>query len=228
MSRSLRSSLPVTQYHIDIVDLEIKGRKSGDFEVKKAFDITDSIGRLQRVDGIIIQHIQKSARVTKMIDGDTMATTEEIREYTNGKVDFMNNSYLEIFIVKRGKSVDADSFSNGAIVPYENKQAIIVEPPYTDEDSIFIHDPDKIKEIMTYEWNSSKKLPSNGLPYLDDIYKDEIFRFKESNVAKHICTITWDYETNDSNVQSVINYVNTMGGKRSSKRNKTRRNLRKG
>ena len=241
-TRNLRSStrlasVALPRYYIKIVDLEIDGLQSGEFEVKKAFDITNCKGDKQQINGIIIQHIQKSARVTKKIDGTTMTTTEEIRNYTNGNVDFMNNSYLEIFKIINGRSFDADSFSNGAIVPYEGNEAMIVNPPYNDKDinymtkgiiiqsgeSIFIHNPDIIKQIKTdYNWNNSEDLPSNGLPYLDDIHKDAIFRFKESNTANHLCTITWDYKDNVSKVKSIIKYVNNMGGG-NSKRNITLR-----
>lgn len=240
MPTTRRSSIKEAKYYIQIEDLGSIPGKNGDFRVNKGFNIIDSLGNLINVSGIIIQHIQKSAKVTKMIDGSVLSTSKEISDYTSGNVNFMCDSYLEIFTIKNGKSIEGDLFSNSAIVPYNGKEAEVFEPPYNEGDeeimnkgeiiqsgeNIFIKSPDNIKRILTeYKWSKSKNHPANGLPHLDDMYKDEIFRFKESNVVTHICRVSWENEENDSLIKCEVKERNTLGGRRLKMSRHKRRNI---
>ena len=179
--------------------------KLGDFEFRKAYNVGNS-----KTNGIIVQYVNRTTNCN--YNGIHLNTTSKISEFTDNYVQHSNTSYFEYFIVKNGKSIDCDSFANGAISKYNffgnpilndgsnNKGSITYKA-----ESFFISDKNTIyNEIIELPWiNDSKNLPSNGLHYLSDKYKKKIENYKkkrDSNIAEHILSVKW----NGSNENSVL------------------------
>ena len=103
-------------------------RSTIDFTVLN--DDVEMNDKINYVDGIIVQYIQKSCSVdiyhpTGQGVSKTLNTSDEIYNYTSGNVKYMNYNYLEYFEVKNGISVVGDQFGNGPICEYEGNEPII-------------------------------------------------------------------------------------------------------
>ena len=185
----------------------------GSFRSTVDFTVTDQDKKTDEVNGIIVQYIQKSTTVDiyKTKGGgikDTLNTSEEISEYTNNNVKYMNDHYLEYFKIKNGKSMDGDQiigdqFGNGPICKYSKKdipkiddeldmsEGTIIQNGY----AIYIPYPQAQNVKDEYDWDDNEELPANGLPMLtfnEDIWT-ELFNMKQSIVYAHKVSYKWTY-----------------------------------
>ena len=180
----------------------------GGFRSTVDFTVTDQDKKTDEVNGIIVQYIQKSTTVDiyKTKGGgikDILNTTEEISEYTNNNVKYMNDNYLEYFKIENGKGVDGDQFGNGPICKYTKKKIPIVDDELDMSEgtiiqngyAIYIPYPQAQKVKDEYEWNDNKKLPANGLPMIpfDEEIWTELFNMKQSIVYAHKVSYKWTY-----------------------------------
>ena len=134
---------------------------------------------------------------------DILNTSEEISEYTDNNVKYMNDNYLEYFKIKNGKGVDGDQFGNGPICKYTKKkipkiddeldmsEGTIIQNGY----AIYIPYPQAQKVKDEYDWNDDEELPANGLPMIpfnEEIWT-ELFNMKQSIVYAHKVSYKWTY-----------------------------------
>jgi len=96
----------------------------GEFSYVKNYDIVNTRGVVQAIDGIIVQLIEKKTVFRSKRDNTEYTTTRAIEEFTSGCVKHMCRSYLEIFDVVAGHSTAGDEFSNGSLASYMTTEAI--------------------------------------------------------------------------------------------------------
>jgi hypothetical protein len=136
----------------------------GGFRSSKRFQVKrPGVASLRDINGIIIQHVKKTPIVkfeTKKADG-TVEKFDAVRDsdnphsietVTSGNVKFMWDEYFEIFIVKNGKSIDADSFQNGPLCTYEPGVAEEENEEVPDEAII----EDDLSDLSTFPYTYSK------------------------------------------------------------------------
>ena len=180
----------------------------GSFRSTVDFTVTDKDKKTDKVNGIIVQYIQKSTTVDiyKTKGGGIkkiLNTTEEISEYTNNNVKYMNDNYLEYFKVENDKEIDGDQFGNGPICKYDKKHRPIVDDELDMSEgtiiqngyAIYIPYPQAQKVIDEYDWNDDEDLPANGLPMIpfDEDTWNELFNMKQSIVYAHKVSYKWTY-----------------------------------
>jgi len=90
----------------------------GEFTYEKTYDIINDRGKIQKIDGIVVQLIEKKTAFRSKRDDSDYTSTGAIADYTSDCVQHMCRTYLEIFEIIDGKSTDADSFANGALATY--------------------------------------------------------------------------------------------------------------
>lgn len=70
-----------------------------------------------QINGFLIQLIQKQTTIT-LTNGRVLNTTAAISAFTNGQVNYMCDSYYEVFPVLAGETKYGDEFKNGGIGIY--------------------------------------------------------------------------------------------------------------
>lgn len=181
----------------------------GDFEFVKVYNLQP-----KNANGIIVQYVNRKTKA--IYKGKRYESDKAISDLTDGYVLFSNKSYYEYFEVTNGISVDADSFSSGAIATYttENGDGF----PDIDDDinangtitydaySYFISNKNPLyDEIINLKWDDNVNLPANGLPYLSCKCKKKLEKFEEnadSNIVYHKVIVTWMGNQNDSVIHS--------------------------
>ncbi len=109
--------------HIDHSTKHISNPAHGEFVVHKAFQVTSS--KKIPVYGYVIQQVQKVTEAYTIENTIENKNTSEkiepiknISKFTSGYVEYMNDSYYELFFIVKGQSTDGDNFQNGAILKY--------------------------------------------------------------------------------------------------------------
>lgn len=207
-------------------------RNAGDYTVNKLFSVTKPNTKAENINGIVVQKVTKNTNAT-VKSGQALNTTANIKTFTSGKVDFACDSYLEYFIIRRGvlyPSNITDGFAGGAIAKYEyDKSTRTYDAIFDDKDpnyitsgsiihmgdNVFISDSE-MGPIIALPWitgAAAKKLPSNGLPYLDLSHWATILGKKQSNILTHRVDVSW---VNSGKSKITSTSTSTAGGKRSS------------
>ena len=236
-------------YQIQLTDAGQQHRLMGDYAVRKFYDILDQSGKPVAVSGAIVQLVNKQSHADTS-DGP-LDSSDAFSRFTSGKVNYMCDSYIELFAVRNGKSVSGDEFASGAVARYEgrSKAPTVVSPPYDPEDEPYktsgnithvgtnVFFSSKMPTVMQLPWVKDPRSPANGLPYLPASYWPQILSIgnESSNAPVHTVTVTWGKERNESVVKSVYTYnaVARRGGRRrkthkkSAKRVSAKRNLKK-
>ncbi len=115
MSKGL-NTVKYTLDHIDHSTKYISNPAHGEFIVHKAFQVTPS--KESKVYGYVIQLVQKVTEAYTIENKNTPKKIENVSTFTDGYVDYMNDSYCELFFIVEGQSTDGDNFQNGAILKY--------------------------------------------------------------------------------------------------------------
>ena len=163
------------------------------------------------VAGIVVQCVEKTT-VVKDANNTVYNTTAAVNTLTSGKVPYSNHKYLEYFPVEGAKTIDADSFSTGPLVQYDQ----IGPQTYTtgdDEYNIyktegkiimvgenwFISANNKeYSDLLAMSWIVETKdnpNPANGLnymPYSQDAY-DRLKNCISSNILTHTVVAEWTF-----------------------------------
>lgn len=179
----------------------------GSFRSTVDFTINNQNGTQTKVNGIIVQYIQKTTAVDIYDENGggilkTLSTSQEISRYTDGNVKYMNDSYLEYFDVKNGESIDGDQFGNGPICKYDNSDPIvddeldmghgkIIQNGY----AVFIPTPISNQIKKKFAWNNDPNLPANGLFSLafEPQTWDYLLNLGQSRVYIHNVIYEWRY-----------------------------------
>jgi hypothetical protein len=193
----------------------------GDFRVSKDFIVKGENPQ----DFVVIQKIKKKTVVN--LESGTLNTTEQILEFTDGEVNSACDSYYEYFdIDSKGKSVDYDKFTNGAIAKYNEEKEVLDE-----NDEGYVYNTGEIiqegtsvclkkgcgecDKILGLGWYHGINTPANGLPYLAYNKKNEkivshAFSGTHSNVINHTVVVTWDESEMEEGcpISHVDNYIN--------------------
>lgn len=91
---------------------------NGEFVVHKEFKIKlNSNPRKRKIYGYVIQKVEKKTTAYTIING-IETKIKNISEFTNNYVNYMNDSYYELFFVIDGLSTVGDNFQNGSILEY--------------------------------------------------------------------------------------------------------------
>ena len=184
----------------------------GDFRSTIDFTVKSENG--EPPTGIIVQRIEKSTNVNIYNDNGggeetTLQTTQDIYDYTDGNVPFMNDNYLEIFNVVNGEVTYGDQFGNGPICKYDEHDVPIVDDELdmsTGEiqqtgKCVFILNTNPIhdqilKSMLPGDVNSA----ANGLLYLPissstdaDALWQHILDYKNSEIYNHMVKLNWEY-----------------------------------
>jgi hypothetical protein len=201
---------------------DVLAESNGNFNVTKEYRVTAS--PRASIDGIVIQYVNKSTSVVDA-DGTKYDTTEAIRQYTDGMVQFSNDAYFEIFLLyPTGNSKHADAFQNNSIVKYELEDGELVPNTYdttdelykqfkteghisvTGENCFISYSNPNYKAISNLPWSDDDNTPANGLlflPYSDAAHKT-IFNATNSNIMTHRVDVEWTFKDPESRVQSKI------------------------
>lgn len=122
MSKGL-NTVKYTLDHIEHSTKHISNPAHGEFVVHKAFQVTSS--KKLPVYGYVIQQVQKVTEAYTIENTIENKNTSEkiepiknISKFTSGYVEYMNDSYYELFFIVKGQSIDGDNFQNGAILKY--------------------------------------------------------------------------------------------------------------
>ena len=169
--------------------------------------------------GFILQYVTKKTVVHALCGDNTVKKIENIDEFTNNRVKYMNDSYYELFPILDGKSTYHDSFANGAVLHYEKdktkwyadnnpptkgkivqegKLYFIPEKRSVVEDIISIIDKSTRKRspiivpIFGIEWDLNPIMPANGLPYTTQKIGDILESMRKSNSIQHTVSAVWD------------------------------------
>ncbi len=207
--------------------------------------------------GIIVQKIEKSTRVDIYNNNGAgfeqkLQTTQEIREYTNGNVPFMNDDYLEIFNVINGEVVDengnpyGDQFQNGGICEYDGQGNVmcddeldmsIGEIQQIGQCVFILNDNPNYHTILDLNWIIDNDSPANGLRYMPlpqaNAVWESILQHKNSNIYMHRVQLNWQYlniiqqDRSKSYTDSFFQVMNMSGGARKNTKRKKRRKKKK-
>jgi hypothetical protein len=91
---------------------------NGEFVVHKEFKIKSKINpRKRKIYGYVIQKVEKTTDAY-IIKDNIQTKIANISEFTNNYVNYMNESYYELFFIIDGISTYGDNFQNGAILEY--------------------------------------------------------------------------------------------------------------
>lgn len=198
----------------------VEGRMAGDYTVNKIFHVSGN------QDGIVVQRVRKQTTAQVKDDGRILNTTEAISAFTSNKVQFACDSYLEYFEIRGGELYPrtiTDGFAGGAIAKYEKRpRSTVYNAVFDDEDPTYmttgeiVHMGDNIfltgqneAYVRSLPWitgRSAKAKPSNGLPYLDVGYWDQILAATNSNVLTHTVVVRW--------IDSGPSHIRQEGGRR--------------
>jgi hypothetical protein len=115
----MSKGLNTVKYTLDYIDHSTKyisNPAHGEFIVHKAFQVTPS--KESKVYGYVIQLVQKVTEAYTIENKNTPKKIENISTFTDDYVNYMNDSYFELFFIVNGESTDGDNFQNGAILKY--------------------------------------------------------------------------------------------------------------
>lgn len=194
----------------------------GSFEVYKDYTVVSNVKLKPKtklkprasygISGIVVQCVEKTTSV-KDANNILHDTTESINTFTSGKVPFSNDKYLEYFTVNNAISIEADSFSTGPIVKYDQDgpQTYTTDDPeyntYKTEGTItmvgenwFISaDNVKYNEVLEMGWvvqTETSINPANGLNYMP--FSQEAYnKLKDcidSNIITHTVVTEWTFD----------------------------------
>lgn len=110
------------KYSLTAIDHSTKGLSDpahGEFVVHKAFQVTSP--KEEQVYGYVIQLVQKVTDAYTIKKHNKIIKVEKIEnisEFTSGYVNYMNDSYFELFFIINGQSKYGDNFQNGPILIY--------------------------------------------------------------------------------------------------------------
>jgi hypothetical protein len=209
---------------------------SGDFGYIRDFTITNQKGEDlsgYSLYGYILQKITKSVKVevpdAKEDEQSILTNTDDVMKYTDGIVNFMSDSYVEAFLVVKGRVIDADAFGNASILRYDKKTRTIAADAKDTKgviiqtgDYYFVQSLNKTKQGILKELASMKIVvpstkslnPANGLPYSKDIELFEKLKSKrKSPIYRFSVSVEWDNDDTDSIVKPTKQIV-LEGGKR--------------
>lgn len=228
-----------------LYDPVIEKEYNGNFAVKKEYIVTNITKPSTKIEGIIIQYVNKKS-VVKDASNNIYNTTEQIDKFTSGEVKYSNDTYFEIFDIVDFKdntsvSIYADEFANNSLTQYEyTEDGDLIPYTYEPDDpeynifktkgeiniigkNCFISKTNKAyNSIMRLQWNTSKNTPANGLPYLtysNNIY-NLIFNLSDSNILEHNVIATWNFEDPNTSVISTVTDNVFVGGIKRCKFNK--------
>lgn len=209
-------------YSISIINNENIPEKWGDYTVHKEFYITNNLKNKNKnigVNGFIVQIIIKRTDAYALCGDGYIKKIIDIDEFTNNQVQFMNDSYIELFPIINGVCEYGDNFQNGELLQYEKykgKYYTNDNPPTLGKiqqigQIIFIpvEDIEIVKTvlyrienpsnntkltILGLEWNLSENTPANGLPYRHYNLKDinTLSKLKNSNYIEHRVIAEWN------------------------------------
>jgi hypothetical protein len=177
--------------------------------------------------GIVVQCVVKTTRV-KDAHNRVYDTTDSVFKFTSGKVPYSNHKYLEYFPVKDAKSTDADSFSTGPIVQYDQDgpQTYATDDheynTYKTEGKIvmvgenwFISaENEEYDDLLAMGWivqTETKRNPANGLnymPYSQRAY-DKLKNCRASNILTHTVVSEWTFDDPHTVVSSNLKALST-------------------
>lgn len=220
---------------------------SGDFRFTRDFFIVDEHDNQIHTNGFIIQKITKRPNVSvpdaEKNKSPLLTTSDHISDYTSGAVKYMSDTYVEAFIVIKGRVLHADAFQNASILRHaidiHGDYRIIPTAPDTEgtitQIGEYYYIPSKFKNATTIrnEIVNSYKIPMRGqlthpaaagLPSSTDVSLYDAYKVhKISPEYKFTLTVEWDADDKDSRIdRKTIHY----GGNRK-KRSINRKNKRK-
>jgi hypothetical protein len=89
---------------------------NGEFVVHKEFKVILN-NKSNNIYGYVIQKVEKQTNAYTIIDG-VETKIKNISKFTSEYVNYMNESYYELFFIINGESTHGDNFQNGAILEY--------------------------------------------------------------------------------------------------------------
>jgi hypothetical protein len=182
----------------------------GEFSVYKEFSIKHPVIKKEDIYGYIIQKVNKNTKVIYFKDDEEkiMNTTDDIMKFTSNQVNYSTKTYYELFFIIKGISTYADVFQNGPILHYniEDKNDIYADDEVPTagiismigesffiediEDNVIKNSKKENPTILNIKWDTSENLPSNGLPYTEELPND--FHKKNSNILIHDVNVKWN------------------------------------
>jgi hypothetical protein len=192
--------------------------------------------------GYVIQTVERSIDA-QVVEGPRLTTTEDVENFTTGKVKYASGTYSEIFPILDGVGVYDDLFSGGAILQYNRDRRTRTwyaddEPPTygtirmvgtnrffpTDKETaesivsdIQARDDSRTRTFQDVVWTLNRKTPAAGLPYNSD-YRV----LPGDSEATHEFEIRW---TSHGGATTVTSNVIRMRGAR--RKTRGRKKLRK-
>jgi len=213
-------------YNITLTNIEEVSGLWGEFTVHKEFTVesmknTNNSNKKKAANGFVVQVITKNTNANVLCDKGVIKRIEDIAKFTNTKVKYMNDSYIELFPIINGECEYGDNFQNGGVLRYyksKNNYYTNDNPPTFGfieqvgaiffipvEDKEFIntvinalgkHTSTSYKPMTIFglEWNVSNQTPANGLPYIP--YSLDTIHYllsmKNSNVIRHTVKAMWN------------------------------------
>jgi hypothetical protein len=169
---------------------------NGEFVVHKEFKIKSKNNpRKRKIFGYVIQKVEKTTDAY-IIKDNKENKIANISKFTNNFVNYMNDSYYELFFIIDGLSSYGDNFQNGAILEYtyDNSNGTYGPDDRTDTKGIItvkgtssfilanekevksnqnivnsemnINNVENSINILGINWLLDKKSPANGLPFI--------------------------------------------------------------
>lgn len=183
----------------------------GEFSVYKEFAIKHPKNKKDNIYGYLIQKVSKTTKAIYFEDNKEkiMNTTDDIMKFTSNQVKYSTKTYYELFFIINGVSTYGDTFQNGAILHYniEDKNDIYADDEVPTagiinmigesffiedtEENVIKHSKEENPTILNVNWDTDETLPSNGLPYSEELPKD-FDKKRNSNILIHSVNIKWD------------------------------------
>ena len=188
-------------YRLQITNEHNIAGEWGSFSVYKAFRVTNDDINKKKINGFVIQKVEKTTDVHKQEEDGSLSEIADIEKFTGGFTQYMNHSYHELFQIKNGESVAGDMFQNGAVLRYVKsgkKYYADDEPPTSGR--IYMHgqagfipsdESAKLKNVLGLSWSLSGSTPANGLHYREEVPSD-FFDRCQSNILDHDVVVTWN------------------------------------
>jgi len=211
---------PQIQHIINYVPREKEVDNCGSYRVVVDFQILNAKSKsvpksIARVNGCIFQLVIKETNAigSNFVNNRTtgppvdLNTSQNISNYTNNRVNWMCENYLEYFEIINGlvKKGDGDAFASGPIARYSSKNKPIIDDAKEISQGTIIHiglavfvpNSPFLDSVKSLPWDLDDRLPANGLPYLpllrnEGLWQDILLN-KTSGIYKHEVRHVWKF-----------------------------------
>lgn len=231
--------MPPGQQRLAMVSYGDLPEHMGAYRSRKIYNVIGPDGKIDKtVDGYVVQLVEKSSKaIVNYPKPRELKTSADFENFTDGTVQYMCETYIERFPIKKGKLYNmSDEFTNGPIARVEEGEAIVISEPYGDPSdkpyessgqishkgtNLLFTSPERKEKLEALDWKIRKAGPENGLYYLP--YSKAQWAAllaignDSTNMPIHKVTAKWGFEPSDTDL--VVEFLDNpkvagKGGKR--------------